>query len=465
MVRQGKENSDQSDSDSVRASRSRIPTSTPKSPLIAMSQTGGGRGGKATTGGDIQKVLDRLDTIEVSLQTKIDASIQSQEFTAKQLTDKIKKVEDANEQARAKYEKLEESDMGIKAQLKVQGTRLHEIEDRIEQLERERRRNILVIDGLEEKEGERAEDVMSRILGDLKVDYTVNIYTAIFRRGKAPSNNKTGGTAAVNNNRQGAGQLRPRPLVVVFPSGHEKSAIFRNLRNLQGKDEWNRVYFNDDLTETQANEQRDLRALAAYAKSKGYNARVKAGNLLLDSRSFRHQDIVKLPHDISLAKAKTLYILDDKAVVFQSQHSPLSNLYPCNIIYRGEVFLSTEAAFQFTRAKTCGYEREAQLMKTERRAFKVKLIARDIKSTREWEEMSEQVMREILLEKFKRNKLCAQALLATGERVLLEGTGDRKWGCGIPISKADQITFKNPGRNLLGHLLEEIRRVLKQGKE
>ena len=99
------------------------------------------------------------------------------------------------------------------------------------------------------------------------------------------------------------------------------------------------------------------------------------------------------------------------------------------------------------------------MAKSERKAFKVKQIARGIKSTKEWEDMSEQVMREILLEKYKRNCSCAKALLDTGDKALFEGTGDRKWACGIPISKADQITFNDPGRNLLWHLLEEIRRI------
>ena len=50
---------------------------------------------------------------------------------------------------------MEES-MGLKAQIKVYKTRLAEIENKIEFLERERerRRNILIIDGIPEKEGE-----------------------------------------------------------------------------------------------------------------------------------------------------------------------------------------------------------------------------------------------------------------------------------------------------------------------
>ena len=75
--------------------------------------------------------------------------------------------------------------------------------------------------------------------------------------------------------------------------------------------------------------------------------------------------------------------------------------------------------------------------------------------------MSEQVMREILVEKFRSNRSCCNFLLSTGDRVLIEGTGDKKWGCGIPISKAHLITLKNPGRNLLGELLKEVRGVIR----
>ena len=50
--------------------------------------------------------------------------------------------------------------------------------------------------------------------------------------------------------------------------------------------------------------------------------------------------------------------------------------------------------------------------------------------------------------------------MKTGDRKLFQGTGYRKWGCGIPISKAKQISFKNPGRNLLGLMLEAVRRIL-----
>ena len=161
-----------------------------------------------------------------------------------------------------------------------------------------------------------------------------------------------------------------------------------------------------------------------------------------------------------MINAKNLHILEDKAIVFQSPHSPLSNLHPCNVIYMGETFLSAEGAFQFTRAMTCGYCREAQEITFERCGFKAKNLTREFKTTKEREEISEQVMPEIWIEKFKRNQSCRSFLLSTGTRNLFEGTGDKRWGCGIPISKAHLISFKIPEKNLLGLLLEEVRRSL-----
>ena len=108
-----------------------------------------------------------------------------------------------------------------------------------------------------------------------------------------------------------------------------------------------------------------------------------------------------------------------------------------------------------------GYDREADTIKSERRPFRVKRMSHDIKPNQDWEDIEESVMREILLEKFTQIEFCRKFLLDTGKANLFEGTGDRKWGCGIPISKSDQITFRNPGRNLLGHLLESVRGELR----
>ena len=405
---------------------------------------------------DTQRILDRLDSIEDALEAKIDDAIKSQEIATGNLGDRVTKIEKDSLVQAEHVGALKDDTCGVKVQLKVHGARITDLEDKIERLEREKRRNILVIEGLKEQNGEVTSVLVDKALSDLQVGFKSRDCTAIFRRGKVAVGDDKEGEAA-NGNR-----ARGRPIIVILPSANEKADIFRHLKNLKDKEEWKGVYFNDDLTEQQANEQRDLRALAAFAKSKGFNSNVKAGGLWLDGQKYRYEELHRLPEEISLLKAKNLHILEDRAIVFQSPHSPLSNLFPCNVTYRGEAFLSAEAAYQFTRASECGYDREAQLIKQERNAYKVKSLTKDFKSTREWEEKAEQVMREILIAKFKSNRVCSSYLLATGERKLFEGTGDKRWGCGIPISKAHLISHKNPGRNLLGHLLEEVRRALKK---
>ena len=394
---------------------------------------------------DMQIILEKLGKLD-----KIDESITAQETAVTQLTEKLESI---NAECRVNKETVNEvksETAGVKAQVRVHGTRLADIEDKIEFLERERRRNVLIIDGVKEEEGENTRAIVIRAFTDLELDFDVGVCFTIFRRGKKPTGPKLG---------DGEGG-RPRQIAVIFQRQQDKGEVFKHLKNLKGKEGWDRVFFNDDLTERQIGEQRDLRSLAAYARDLGHDATVKAGLLVLDSRRFRYDELSKLPGDISLLNAKTLHILEDKAIVFQSPHSPLSNLYPCNIIFRGECYLSAEGAWQSTRAKICGYLKEAQQIRFERRPFKAKSLAYGIRNTPEWEDKCEEIMQEILVEKFKQNDFCREVLLKTGDRKLFEGTGDRRWGCGIPISKAAQISFKNPGRNLLGLMLESVRKDL-----
>ena len=82
-------------------------------------------------------------------------------------------------------------------------------------------------------------------------------------------------------------------MVVIFLSAAEKLAIFRNFQKFKDKEEWSRVFFNEDVTEMQANEQRDLWALF---KSKEYNACKCEGRCAVARRQvYRYDDIHRLP--------------------------------------------------------------------------------------------------------------------------------------------------------------------------
>ena len=394
---------------------------------------------------NIEKILSKLDNLDV----KIDS-------TKNHLSDRIDSSTTQTENLAKDCAKVKAESVGIKTQMTVHGLRLSELEARIEQLEREKRKTSLVIDGIKETEDEDVAETVEEVFADLGVDYNTRVCINIYRRGR--KQNKDQIRAATEATGQSP---RPRPIIVVFLRHTEKSQIFQKLKNLKGNDKWKNVYFNDDFTEIQATEQRDLRSLVAYAKKIGKEASIRAGAFWYQGRKYLYHDLHRLPAELSLLKAKTLHILEDTAILFQSPHTPLSNLFPCNLVFRGECFLSSEGAFQYHRALTSGYEKEAIQIKAERNPYKAKSQGGLIRATQEWDRICEELMEEILVAKFTMIEYCREFLLETGERRLLEGTGDKKWGCGVPLSKYWLATLKYPGKNILGLLLENIRATIR----
>ena len=111
-----------------------------------------------------------------------------------------------------------------------------------------------------------------------------------------------------------------------------------------------------------------------------------------------------------------------------------------------------EAAWQ-SKAIVCGHLREAQLIRTECKPFKVKKIATAIHITPEWEEQCEDVMQDILREKFQKNHFCSEVLLCTGDRKVFEETGDRRWGVGSQSQKRSRYLSEIWQETLLGSSL------------
>ena len=138
----------------------------------------------------------------------------------------------------------------------------------------------------------------------------------------------------------------------------------------------------------------------------------------------------------------------------------MSNLYPCNVVYKSKAFLSAEGALQFTRAVFCRRTAEANANDCERNAYEVKRISSTFRHPPEWEMIVVDTLIEILLIKFTVDSYCRKALLATGKRRLFEATGDKTWACGLPLSKIHELKLPFPGRNRTGEALEKVREII-----
>ena len=416
-----------------------------------------------TKEGGIDKILSELGRLNAKIdgiKDEMREGFNSSDFSVKELGDKVQTAVNRTEACNEQIKEISDTTAGLKTRSEVHGTRLSAIERRIEQIEREKRRNILIVEGAPESEENPSPEIINSLFRDLKLNFDSLVCDRIHRRGKQPQETGDGQEAAeADENKRGP--RRPRPIVVGFKELHDKIQVFKNLSNLKGLEQWNGVFVGDDLTETQQRQLRDLKALSAYARSEGIDARIRSNCIVVEGRKYRYEEIHRLAPRLSLEKAKTLTCLKGEGIAFQSEHSPLSNLYPCNVLYKGRFFLSSEGALQYERAICCKRFEEARLIEFERCAYEIKRIASNLKFSEDWEKIMVKVLEEILYIKFTANQYCKRVLLSTGDKQLFEATGDRTWACGLPLRKIGDLTLPTPGKNRMGLALERVRSKIK----
>jgi len=129
---------------------------------------------------------------------------------------------------------------------------------------------------------------------------------------------------------------------------------------------------------------------------------------------------------------------------FKGRYDFLSNFYPCIIPWNGGKYSSVEHAYQATK---CVFPKDRERIRKAPTPKVAKEIGRKVAIVPWWEDIKVDVMRELLIKKFRRYEL-KKRLLKTGDEELVEGNwwGDRFWG-----------VCRGRGENWLGRLLMETR--------
>lgn len=139
----------------------------------------------------------------------------------------------------------------------------------------------------------------------------------------------------------------------------------------------------------------------------------------------------------------------DPILFFEKKHRFLSNFAPAAVVLDGQTYPTVEHAYQAAkfpsdspRRRAVGLAPYAAAAKRQARALWMNDAER-----KQWDQRKLGVMRQLLDQKFA-NPVLAEALLATGDRELIEGNwwGDTFWG-----------VCRGEGKNHLGKMLMEIR--------
>ena len=111
---------------------------------------------------------------------------------------------------------------------------------------------------------------------------------------------------------------------------------------------------------------------------------------------------------------------------FKNQYFFLSNFYEYPIYYNKLVFCNAEAAFQAQKV----INEKDQYKFINLNASQARKLGKTVQLRKDWEEIKDNVMYEIVKRKFLTNKELQQKLLETKEKELVEGNWwhDTYWG-------------------------------------
>lgn len=152
----------------------------------------------------------------------------------------------------------------------------------------------------------------------------------------------------------------------------------------------------------------------------------------------------------------------DYLFFYRTAH-PFSNFHPSPFEVGGRLFQTSEQYLMWRKALHFGDEHAAEQVLAARTPAECKRWGRRVRGfdETEWRQVRDEVALDTVRQKFTRNRKMREALLATGNLILVEAApSDRIWGIGYG-ERAAWEHRPTWGENLLGRALMQVRAELR----
>lgn len=322
----------------------------------------------------------------------------------------------------------------------------HDLEEYLITLDTNARKKNLIVSGFDESLNETPEVLIIKLTQFFSTYVDTlemsDIETA-FRLGVKPKNNKD-----------------PRSLLVKFHSESMRNKVSQIRLGLDDDNSKRKVYLNDDLPKVENERRAVMRLVIKEAKIKGIPAKMTGSKMMVNNITYDFHNLHCLPKDLRVESIKTKE--HDGDLVFQSEHSWLSNFFPTPISLQGINFHSAEHAFQYAKACRNKQPDMASLILNTKTAKAAKKLGWGVERNKEWDQQKDEVMVRIVNAKFRQNPTLTRKLILTGSKRLVEATMDRYWGA-FATPNAKSIVNKTwKGANRLGLILMDLRDELRR---
>ena len=220
----------------------------------------------------IDKIAEKVGTIEKSLECKADISAVAQldtrvEYLESRLTNAESQI--------AAYSDVKKAEENVIKKYVEKAVAVQTSQDTEELEEKEKRRTSLIIHGIRESASEESEereeddlDVVALVLQELKCDDAA--VKKVIRLGKRPES-------------AGDDTVKPRPIKMVVESVEQKVKIIRSAKNLRLAQEgdWKTVFIHQDLTMKEREQRRKLVQELKDRKEKGETDLILVGDKIV----------------------------------------------------------------------------------------------------------------------------------------------------------------------------------------
>lgn len=182
----------------------------------------------------------------------------------KQISTQLTAVEEKLDKSTETISELKQENQRLKKTIKDQ-------EERLEQVEREIRRNNIIVQGLADIDEEKQEEVTKKVqemLRDIGVEINPDAdIKEITKLGTFKTNKK-------------------RPILVKLQTRNKKMEIFERTKELKGKDIW----INDDYTKKVQEDRKHLIPHLKQAKQLGHRAYLRYNKMIVNGRAYGAED-------------------------------------------------------------------------------------------------------------------------------------------------------------------------------
>lgn len=318
----------------------------------------------------------------------------------------------------------------------------------IESLDIQARSQNLVVDGLAEKTDAETRNELGEIITKIIPNFDITTIRKVRRLGKLVKKRK-----------------KPRQVLVLLSDGGVRDLLISKATEIRNSTNNTDFWINRDQSDSNKRRHGLVKACYKLLLANKFAASMKGSIITYDGKQFGYDSLNLLPDPCRPFHVKTCETDDGRGLCFASEHVFCSNFAQAKIRYRDQLFTSVEHAYQITKVKDAGYTELAAEMQGITNPYYLKKLGGEIPTSKKWKQQQEQIMEELIREKFTQNPRLRELLKYDDHDNYYEMTVDRLWATGIKlkhgVKTVDRKSLK--GVNRVEVILTQIKSELVQG--